>query len=470
MATRSVSPGAALLRSSRMFSMPTPIPAAPGDYSFATTHHSATATTPYPTHLTITTPSTSRITGDWGLKRSLPLKTTTKQTYPLVRVRQVDSIEYITDFQSASDHSITLKKFQQLNMPISMPVESESDKLGLTNYPRSVFEEDGDVTAIDPEQAVEIENKRWRFKGPWLAGMSDGEFNRWLEKRVRTRRSEFHTYLKEVYAKELTEEQAREAIQEKRPIPPKVNASDVTEAQFIDYLRDIRQDRLVLFRLVSRFLDLAPLSTDTEFLPSMKANRPQFFNKNNPYGISGPPITHPSAGLSYLRTPNFIDNHPIYGPQRYHPPVKARILKPRNPSTGVHHPVIGVAGFVADHPLEQWSLGSAAMLFSERGKALAQLELDRRGGSKLYYKVDSATVDSTGKIRISVSDPGSKQGETVQKELLGEDDTHVYKSSMESGSLPEVPFNLRFKGFQRRSQIYGSKESYGFSPKLGQDM
>ncbi|KAI0548769.1 mitochondrial ribosomal protein MRP51 [Xylaria curta] len=462
MAARSVSPGAALLRSSRMFSMPNPIPAPPGDYSSATKHQSATATAPYPIHLTITTPSTSRANGDWGLKRPLPLKTTTKQTFPLVRIRQMDSTEHVTDFQSASDHTMTLKKFQELNLPISVPVARESEREILARHPRSVFEEHGDVTALDPEQAQSIENKRWKFKGPWLAGMTDGDFKKWLEKNVRTRRTEFHAYLKDIHAKELTEEQSTQAIRDNLPVPPKVTPDSITEAQFIDYLRDLRQDRLVLFRHVSRFLDLAPLTTESQFISTMKVNRAQQFDKENPYGAKGPPITHPSAGLSYLRTPNFIDNHPIYGPQRYHPVVKARVLKPRNPGTGVHEPVLGVAGFIADRPIDQRNLGHSSPK-SPRVNALSRLELEQPGGAKLYYRLDSATVDSSGRVRINMSDPGNPEAELVAKEMLGEDDmkNEVYSYSMQDDSATQPSHGRTPHPPHRWTHIYGSRTSYG---------
>ncbi|KAI0458740.1 mitochondrial ribosomal protein MRP51 [Xylaria acuta] len=466
MAARSVSPGAALLRSSRMFSMPNPIPAPPGDYSSATKHQSATATAPYPTHLTVTTPATSRVNGDWGFKRHLPLKTTTKQTFPLVRVRQMDSIEHVTDFQSASDHTMTLKKFQELNVSISVPAARESGTDILARHPKSVFEEDGDVTALEPEHSQSIENKRWKFKGPWLAGMTDGEFNKWLEKNVRTRRTEFRAYLKKIYAKELTSEQSSQAIRDRLPVPPEVTPDSITETQFIDYLRDLRQDRLVLFRHVSRFLDLAPLTTESQYIASMKLNRPQQFDKENPYGANGPPITHPSAGLSYLRTPNFIDNHPIYGPQRYHPVVKARVLKPRNTATGVQKPIIGVAGFVANHPLDQQILGRAVQ-HNPRGSALSRLELEQSGGAKLYYKLDSATVDSSGRVRINISDPGNPTAELVVKEMLGEDDmkNEVYMNSMQVPSATEVSPEITPGPPRRGAHIYGSTTSYG----LGRD-
>ncbi|KAI0098243.1 hypothetical protein GGR51DRAFT_538795 [Nemania sp. FL0031] len=466
MASRSVSPGAALLRSSRMFSMPNPIPASPGDYSSATKHHSATATIPYPTHLTITTPSTSRVNGDWGLKRPLPLKTTTKQTIPLVRVRQMDSREHVTDFRSASDHTMTLKKFQELNLPVSVPAPRANDKDLFTRYPKSVFEEDGDVTAIDPEQAQATENKRWKFKGPWLAGMTDGEFNKWLEKNVRAKRAEFRAYLKEIYAKELNEDRKRQAIRDQAPIPPDMGADGITDHEFMEHLRDLRQDRLVLFRHVSRFLDLAPLTTNSALLSTMKLNRAQQFDKENPYSTNGPPITHPSAGLSYLRTPNFIDNHPIYGPQKYHPPVKARIMKPRHPNTGVHEAIVGVAGIIADRATDQKMLGYA--ITSPRATTQGRLELEKRGGAKLYYKLDSATIDSSGRIRINVADPGHPTTELVVKELLGEDGTKndVYMHSMQAISTQDVPRNPRSHHNPRKTHLLGSRESYG----LGRDI
>ncbi|KAJ2997367.1 hypothetical protein NUW58_g672 [Xylaria curta] len=464
MAARSVSPGAALLRSSRMFSMPNPIPATGGDYSSATKHHSASSTIPYPTHLTVTTPSTSRVNGDWGFKRPLPLKTTTKQTLPLVRIRQMDSTEHVTDFQSASDHTMTLKKFQELNLPISVPPARVADRDAVARHPKSVFEEDRDITAIEPEQAQSIENKRWKFKGPWLAGMTDGQFKKWLEKNVRSRRTEFRAFLKEIYAKELTEERRSQAIQNTQPVPPDTTASDITDLQFVDYLRDIRQDRLLLFRHVSRFLDLAPLNTEPLYMDAMKINRSQQFDKESPYGSNGPPTTHPSAGLSYLRTFSFTDNHPIYGPQKYHPVVKARVLKPRHVPTGVHEPYIGIAGFIADRPIDQRTLGHGVQ--SLRGNALSSLELGQRGGAKLYYKLDTATIDSSGKVHIAMSDPGNPMAELVVKEMLGEDNAGVYMQALQNeGSVAEVPRNPRSSFSHRRAPLFGSKERYG----LGRD-
>ncbi|KAI1265559.1 hypothetical protein F5Y18DRAFT_384802 [Xylariaceae sp. FL1019] len=465
MAARSVSPGAALLRSSRLFSIPTPLPAATDESASATKTYSATATIPFPTHLSITTPLTSRNSGDWGFKRSLPLKRTTKQTIPLIRLRQVDSAEHVTDFASASDHSITLKKFQELNLPISMP-ESESHR---GRPDKSVFEEAGDITALDSSNMVQTEDIRWRFKGPWLAGMTDGQFNRWLQDTVRSKRAEFNIFLKEAYAQELTEQRAKQATEAQLPAPPALTAKDITDAQLVEYLIDIRQDRLVLFRHVSRFFDLAPLPGPAQVynVHRMKEGRAQIIPKPNPFSSQGPPITHPSAGLSYLRTSSFVDNHPIYGPQRKHAPVKGRILKPVNKSTGVHHPIIGVAGFVAN--LDKGMLSNP----SNRQEAVTRLNLDGQGGSTVYYNTESASVGPTGRVSITVhsaagGDGSSSMSELVQRELVGDGEPRVYQEATEQRPYRRLS---QFRNSEGRlplhkrpgTHIVGSSETYGMS-------
>ncbi len=377
----------------------------------------------------------------------------------------MDSTEHVTDFQSASDHTMTLKKFQELNMPISVPTARAYDKNILARQPKSVFEEEGDVTAIEPAQEQSIENKRWKFKGPWLAGMTDGEFSKWLEKNVRTRRAEFRAYLRERYAEELTKAQTKQAEEAKLPVPPEIKANEITELQFIDYLKDIRQDRLDLFRHVRRFLDLAPLAKEMQYISTVRVDRPQIFDRENPYSTVGPPITHPSAGLSYLRTPHFMDNHPIYGPQKYHPVVKARVLKPANHVLGVHEPVIGVAGFVTERPTDQRMLGRAA--WSSRGTAASWLDLEARGGTKLYYKLDSATIDSSGRVRLSISDAVNATMEDVAKEMLGDDGvkSELYMDAIGDSLTPDALRYPKNRPLQKRTHIYGSRQSYGF----GQD-
>ncbi|KAI1658451.1 mitochondrial ribosomal protein MRP51 [Daldinia decipiens] len=462
-AGRSVSPGAALLRSSRMFSMPAPIPAPPGDLSSATKHYSPTSTIHFPTHLTVTTTASSRINGDWGFKRPFPLKTTTNTTYPLARVRQVDSVEQVTDFQSASDHTMTLRKYQEMNLPISVPISNSMDNTAV-RHTKSVFEEDADLTALDDEQKAELANKRWKFSGPWLAGMTDGDFKKFLDKKVRKKRVEFRAFLKKIYAVELSKEQAQKAGDAGEEIPPPLTADEITDEELTEYMRELRQDRMVLYNLVSRFLDLAPvdLATELEMLGRLMPGRKTKLVRGSPYGATGPPITHPSAGISYLRTRNFQENHAIYGPQLHHTPIKARVLKPTNFATGSFGPSIGIAGFVGHAPAEDTSFNSSKQgNVSLISAAIHKLNLDKDGGSKVYVQPSMATVDSTGRIYVNIGD-ANEQSQLVQKEMVGEGS--VFDEVVKKGATPQVPRNPRDTGrFSVRlgSKTSGSAKSYG---------
>ncbi|OTA90295.1 hypothetical protein M434DRAFT_398076 [Hypoxylon sp. CO27-5] len=449
--------------------MPAPIPVPPGDYSLATKHYSPTATINHPTHLTVTTTSSSRVNGDWGFKRPFPLKTTTNTTYPLIRIRQVDSTEHVTDFQSASDHTITLQKFQELNLPISVPpggtaYETES----YTRNPKSVFEEDSDVTALNEQQKVELANKRWKFTGPWLAGMTDGDFSKFLEKKVRGRRPEFRAFLKETLAAERTADRIEKArLAGETTEPPKISASDITDAQLTDYLRELRQERMTLYNLVSRFLDLAPIELAIEYrlLGRLAIGKPKELSRGSPYGANGPPITHPSAGISYLRTRNFQENHPLYGPQKHHLPVEGRVLKPTNQATHNFMPTIGVAGFVGSVSAQDTLFNATKLKSSKFGKALREIELEKYGGSKVYVQPTNATIDSRGNVCINIGEADS-QAEEVQKEFEGK--SNVFEDELKALQEPEIPRNPRRTpttfSAPPGSRVTGSASSYGFRP------
>ncbi|KAH9887145.1 mitochondrial ribosomal protein MRP51 [Xylariomycetidae sp. FL2044] len=453
MSGRSVSPGAALLRSSRMFSMPTPIPSSPGDFSTATKHHSQTATIPFPTHLSVTTPSSSRITGDWGFKRPFPLKKTTKTTIPLLRIRQVDSPEHVTDFQSSSDHAMTLKKYQEMHLPLSVPSDSSKDTTLQQDTPKSVFEDEGDVTSFNYDQAVKLENKRWKFKGPWLAGMTEGDFKRYLDKEVRSRRSEFRTFLKEQLAAEMTVEQRQQAMEANATVPPEVTADAITETQLIDYLKELRVDRPKLYLFVGRFLDLAPIALEEYLgknLTNIPVGRSVLLRKGSPYGATGPPITHPSAGLSYLRSPHYIYNHPFFGPQAKHAPVRARVLVPR--STRSKTPWFGVGGFAVQGTESSFN----EVKLKPELSGLVRHELGKYGGAKFYVGPQYATIDSTGRAVISAA-LADKMAAVVQGELVGEKGATVLDDPTYAPE-PRSPKRVARRPGQFR---YGSSEGYG---------
>jgi hypothetical protein len=150
MASRSVSPGGALLRASRVFSMPPPLPRPAGEMTANGSYNSESATLPHPIHMSITTPQSSLLKGDWGLKRPLPLRSTTKSSTPVIRVEKMDTFEHITEYGSAADHTLSLRKWHEMGIPLTTPQLRRQSTMydydqGTSN--QSVFEDAIDFTA-----------------------------------------------------------------------------------------------------------------------------------------------------------------------------------------------------------------------------------------------------------------------------------------------------------------------------------
>ncbi|KAF6820270.1 mitochondrial ribosomal protein subunit [Colletotrichum sojae] len=424
-----LSPGGALLRSSRMFSVPKPLPPPGGDAANILRYQSPTMTTAYPTHQSITTPESSRALGDWGFKRSLPVRKTTKSSTPVVRIKQIDSIESVTDYASAADHTISLQKFQELNLPLSQPGPGRSRLAGMTFATKSVFEDDADFTALEPGCD---EHKRWKFNGPWLAGLTSGEFNRFVEKKVRNKREEFRAFLKERLAAEKTAEEHQKSLDAGTELPQQVLARDITDEEVVDYQRRLRADRVRLYSLISEFLDLAPLQPPTSLMnfteSTLKMKTPSLYAEN------GPPPSHPSAGLSYLRTASVIENHPVYGPQAQQAPVLARIISPR---TGPASAKLGVGGFVTDTPPGDTAFNLRSIRGTKNTIAgIAAFDPDIKGGAKAFVSPTSAHIESNGKVVITLAE-ASDEAQLVTKEMVGK--AKIYNDRTEPEQPPAQP-------------------------------
>ncbi|KAK3687389.1 mitochondrial ribosomal protein MRP51 [Podospora appendiculata] len=461
---RSVSPGGALLRASRLFSLPQPIPPPPGNQANSgSNHNSDSATLAFPTHQVITTMSSSRKRGDWGLKRPLPLKSTTKSTNAMLRIRQIDSIEQVTDYSSGADHGLSLRKFQELNIPVTVPpaaVDSYSIRpASRMNLPqRSAFEEDGDFTAIDPQKAAAMQDKRWKFTGPWLAGMTQGAFNKWVAKNVKPRRPEFLQFLKNKIAQENLQTALLKAQENGETLPTTADPASVTDEQLTDYLRKLRNDNQQLYELVGQFLDLAPLNPPTsdalaQLNPTTHVTLTQ---SGSPYAERGPPITHPSAGLSYLKTSMYLDNHPLYGPQRSHPPVQARVMNPRRSTINVQAR-IGLAGFVTDSPYGDTASNSRG----QGSRALDKFDPELVGGAKIWVQPHSASVDARGRIKLNVGD-AKEEDRLVALELLGEEKIfgELKKVEAKPSAAADLRNTYRSNGAYKSTRM-SSSDGYG---------
>jgi hypothetical protein len=323
-----------------------------------------------------------------------------------------------------------------MGVPLSTPTKKKQSNFADSNGSgRSVFEDDIDSTAPSDGVVVRKDDARWKFKGPWLAGQTEGEFNTYVQKEVRRRKGHFQKFLRVACANATTREAQRAATEQGEEIGPAIQASDITEEQLSMYIKSLRRDDHELYKQIRIFLDLPPSpnpALNTDFLgglnlETMSANRrtptinsEHYKGSDSPYSESGPPKTHPSAGLAYGRTSSHTFNHPVYGPQKHKSPVQARVVMPKGAATGNFAPALGVGGFVTDTPSgsdSSFDLRGS----SGRGKGarpvipgLLNIEPDRVGGSKAYVHPNFASIDPKGRVILSVA-PADPEAVSVKE-------------------------------------------------------
>lgn len=275
MASKAASPGAKILRQSRLFAMPKPLPP-PLSYRLG---HQEPA--PYPTVQAITAPTASRVRGNWGLKRDAPHKI----THTTMRVTELDTIERFMTFESANDDVLTLKKWQEIDLPLVKSPALVGELSAATRPIDSVF--DDNLSAG--------EGYKWKHLGPFLLDMPADEFKRYVLKKVKPRQKEFEAFVEK--------HMAATADGEAGKVKVKVN------------MDELRADTMKFLGLVTDFLDIP--------------------RSGRPYR------THPSAGLHYTRSSAHIPYDPEHGPR------PSRSVPGRSLNQGPPIPVVGVGGVAA---------------------------------------------------------------------------------------------------------------------------
>ena len=388
MSVRKLSPTANILRSSRLFSLPPPLPRPAPDLNSVTNYYSDSATTPYPTHAAIETTQSSLSRGDWGLKRALPLKSTTKSSTPTIHIDNIDSIDHITDFGSAADHSITLQKWQELDMPLSIHRSKNTTGDSLPQA-HSAFDSAYDNTEVATnKRATGTQDGRWKFKGPWLAGKTDGDFRSYVQKKIRSRKSGFRQFLAVQLQQEKAVARRRKATEEGIDLSEQTNEDNtVSEAELEAYIRQLRNREVVLHKVIEDYLDL----------PREKGQNTS--NHTTQYVQQGPPTTHPSAGLSYLRTDSYIYNHPTLGPQENRAPVEGRVIVPQKTGNRKNpRALIGIAGVVGEDKRVFFKEKGHNEGGDERAAGVSSYDPDIPGGGKLWTQPARASIDPHGRI------------------------------------------------------------------------
>jgi len=444
------SPTARLLQSSRLFSIPRPLPQAQLESITSTGVYRASesATLPYPTHQAIATPPSSHFRGDWGLKRPLPKKATSSST-PHIRIAAQDTPEHITDFGSAADHTQTVAKWQEMGIPVFV---RQSNNRSKKQPPLSVFENALDNTATRLGKSGDAQ--RWKYNGPWIAGMQEGDFNLYT-RRLEKRKDEWREYLKDhIVEKELANR--RRQAQDEGDVLTLQTITELrkdlrpNDQELRETMKRMRNDHSVdglsseLTSLITTFLDLPAVRPSADdFEPSLvsqdfKGLMSAFNFDNNDSSESAPPSTHPSAGLSYMRTNAVMDNHPLHGPQAHRSAILARVVRPRQSVQGNDYQAkLGVGGIVANDPLsgtfQQQTPGAAG----QADQAAHQLDTETYGGNKMYVHPQSASIDENGRIKLSVT---RGTAESIAVKTGDVEPIHESRAASSRGPLPSAGF------------------------------
>ncbi|KAF2257874.1 hypothetical protein CC78DRAFT_527151 [Lojkania enalia] len=461
---RSLSPTANFLRNSRLFAIPNPLPRpGVGDTSNKKQRVSDSATLPYPTHQAIVTTPSSLARGDWGLKRPLPARSHILQTSnPVLRIKQLDAVEQVTDFDSAADHVRTREKWAEMNAPILRTGLAGRDRSMVTNARNAKAGDTKYVPTIPPELNRARHSLRWKHEGPWLPSMSAEDFMAYINKQLSGRRDEFHKYLV-AYAKDVIYHQRRVAAKHDSDMPldaveadayqssRELEWSNMSSSDIISKIRELRAEcaadpltsRLVQ-KLIIPFLRLPPMRVKNALLN----NGPNITGEPKTFVYDTTPLTtHPSAGLGYLRTKAYMTNHPILGPQKESTPIEARVIQPRvlagNQSAVAY---LGVGGFVTEDEIR--STGPTRNNTSN----VEFIDVRTEGGLKIMVEPMNASIAPDGKVHVKVF---RRAGESVSVARGYLDDKPPVPQAAEAEPLD---LNIGKSGVKELDKSVGDRE------------
>lgn len=316
-----------------------------------------------------------------------------------------------------------------------MPMLVKQPRVNYTNSTRkgaqSVYDDEVDNTdraavAIQPQQTgLQGEStavkKRWKYEGPWITGMSEGEFQLYLMSVISERRGEFRDFMKKRLLAKRVQQEERVARREGRVVTyyRKEELRREIEQNYTEEEKRLRDDHTAthlsseLTAAICDFLDLpgiragdlsAPLDITTANLKNALSESLQQDENFSP------PTTHPGAGLSHVRSHAYMENHPLYGPQAHRSPVLARVLRGRTSSLGnQYQATLGVGGFVTSDPISHsggWRGGlnsdDPQENYEDYSRMTEALNQELHGGNKIWTQTQSAYVDEKGNVRLDV--------------------------------------------------------------------
>ena len=243
----------------------------------------------------------------------------------------------------------------------------------------------------------------------------------------------------------------------------------ISDSEFESEIIRMRQESTDLWTVIWEFLDLPGL-------PPQHIDQDLSARRLEPSSILeqdlGPPVTHPSAGLSYLRTASHVPNHPVLGPMSTQQPIRSRILQSQSFAGGYKQGrvVLGVGGVVAADSSVATFKQPRNSKDSEPG--WSSFDPDIEGGAKTWIHPEAASIDSQGRIKLNV-DRASKdtvavwEGQAEKIEALGQVVKGEDLSATDYNSYFQDPFGSR-KGERQRDSKPKPIPKYGsnVSPEM----
>ena len=326
--------------------------------------------------------------------------------------------------------------------------------------------------------------QRWKYAGPWIAGMSEGEFQQFLERRIEGRKGEWREYLRKYQVEEAIKQRRSRA----RDVGQPLSAQDIeklkrhlrpTDADLDELEKGLREEHTsdpsnknlssTLTALLTSFLDLPTIPNSQSSDPNMSKVKDPLLQHLAPTMIAeeGPPSTHPGAGLSYLRTNAIMENHPLYGPQKYRKPVEARVVRPRTANgPNERNAKLGVGGVVAQDSAS--ATYTSGQRIPEDDKMAHQLDPNSEGGNKLWVETKGAYVSEKGHLHLQLEradrDAVSvKQGQVEaihedRRMLAEQNGTRGAGTEQREAAMPSAAragYNARTAGRAPRSRMSG---------------
>ena len=207
-------------------------------------------------------------------------------------------------------------------------------------------------------------------------------------------------------------------------------AMEITDEELRRGIIKLRQETTDLWVLIWQFLDLPGQPPQTgshvaDYMASANGLSTSEFDINQ-----GPPTTHPSAGLSYLRTASTVPNHPVLGPMNSQPPIQGRIVQYATSSGGSRQNriMVGVGGVVGTDDVDK-------PFHDSRSPESTKFDPDVIGGSKLWLHPRRASIDAKGRIKLSLH----KADPNTLAVWEGELDKNLVVGDVVKGADREVP-------------------------------